>query len=167
MIDTRYRIVVCNTRKLVSIPNCEVSTNWNHNKKHRHYPDNIGNAYLQDVVVENSKVRKSHRRDIFARTPIGLGKYGEKHKEKVFKETRAHSSFLEWWFPALLSVKTMFPCHSHGLSSLCMSGMRTCLSNLAGECGWSQIQRNVMTWDSLNVLLSAFLLNELQYFSSE
>jgi hypothetical protein len=130
---------------------------------YRNCLDNIDNAYLQDVVIENSKVRKSHRRDIFARTPIGLGKYGEKHKEKVFKETRAHSSFVEW-FLALLSAKTTFSYLSLGLSSLCMSGMRTCLSNLAGECGWSQIQRNFMTWDSLNVLLYMFLLKELQEF---
>jgi hypothetical protein len=60
-------------------------------------------------------------RDIFGRTSIGLGKYGEKHKEKVFKETRTHSSFVEW-FLALFSPKTTFSYLSLGLSSLCMSG---------------------------------------------
>jgi hypothetical protein len=39
----------------------------------------------------------------------------KKLKGKVFKETRVHSPFLEWWFPALLSVKITFSYLSLGL----------------------------------------------------
>jgi hypothetical protein len=52
---------------------------------YRNCLDNIDNAYLQDVEVENPKVReKPQGRDIFARTPIyRAGKTWKKHKENV------------------------------------------------------------------------------------